>query len=169
MAAAAVAPQVNGLLRFIFGGGGQAPFGRTWTREHEVSPSASSTGSCVRRRLPKVSGPVPEGPGSSLRCALWARLRASHLGETWELAIQFFCVRHRHVDPRPCPCFLVDRVVRILAPSGNSMAQDLGPLRHRGYVSMSLSSIAVPLAFLSLSENRAFIRRLAKTSAHRSH
>lgn len=87
MAAAAVAPQVNGLLRFIFGGGGQAPFGRTWTREHEVSSSASSTGSCVRRRLPKVSGPVPEGPGSSLRCALWARLRASHLGETWELAI----------------------------------------------------------------------------------
>lgn len=69
--------QVNGLLGLILGGGGQASFGGTWTREPGAVPSASSTRSCVRRRLPKVSGPVPGGPGSSQVCPVGPALRVT--------------------------------------------------------------------------------------------
>lgn len=75
-AVAAAAPQVNGFLRLIFGGGVQAPFGELEPESLGAFPSASSKRRCVKARLPKVSGPVPGGPGRSQVCSAG---QASHV------------------------------------------------------------------------------------------
>lgn len=81
-AVAAEAPQVNGLLRLIFGGGGQAPFGELGPESLGAFPSGSTKRSCVKARLPKVSGPVPGGPG---RSQVYLAGRASHVTPGREL------------------------------------------------------------------------------------
>lgn len=129
----------------LWGNLDQGAWGLPFCQQHgklcqEASPQGQRAGA---RRSWELSG-VPCGPGFTRHT--WERpgsLRfnssASDIG-TW--------------TPDPVPVSLVGRVVRILAPSGNSMAQETLVLSGVGATCpMSLSSTAGPLAFLSLSEN----------------
>lgn len=131
-AVAASAVQVNGLSRLSFGGGGQASFEELGQESPGASPSASSTRSRDKGRLlPKVSGPVPGGPGSSQVCPAGPASRVTPGGDLGACDSILTCQTTAR-GPGPRPCCLVGRVVSVLAPSGNSVAQDPGPLRSRG-------------------------------------